>query len=624
MSSSPPKKLRPYGKWKSNITPALASNKLRLSDVQFTGDGLLWLEGRSEGSVLVHTADNSPETDVAVHYQPRGGLAYGGGEFHTRQDLIVFVNKDGRLFRTSIQKDICHPITPGFGSSSSPAISPDGHFVLFIHSDGKDDSIGLADLEKPEWPVRLVYGADFYMQPVWHPEGDRIAWVEWNNPNMAWDGSTIKLAKFDRTARTVRDIRTIAGDAGTPVFQPEFSPDSRYLSYLTGAGDMDELVLMDLASGNKMVLLENKVMITPAWTHGQRVYGWTADSKTIFCISQNNGLSEILEVGVEDNSIRALDPSPYSIFSQLSVSPTNNDLCCLASSPTEPTSIIRISSGKARVIRSSMDISQLKGEISSPNPLQWTGRTGETIHGNYYPPLNSKFRSEGPPPTVIHIHGGPTSQADPGFAFDTTFFTNRGYAYLALNYRGSTGYGRDYQKALNQHWGEYDVEDTISAVHYLIENGLADPTKLVIKGSSAGGYTLLNSLIRYPELFRAAICSFPVANLLTIIDETFKFEAHYYDSLIGPYPQEKQKYIDWSPIEHVDEIRTPMILFHGDSDPVVPSSQSTQIVEALKTNHVPHTFKLFSGEGHGWRKAETLKTYYQMIELFLKDYVLPE
>ncbi len=286
MSSSQRKKLLPFGKWKSNITPGLAANKLRLSDVQFTGDGLLWLEGRSDGSVLVHQTDNSPGMDIAAQYQPRGGLAYGGGEFHTRNDLIVFVNKDGRLFRTSVHKDTCHPITPGFGSSSSPAISPDGRFVLYIHSDGKDDSIGLADISKPEWPIRLVYGAEFYMQPVWHPQGDRLAWVEWNAPNMPWDGSTIKMARFDRSTRTVGDVHFIAGDTFTPVFQPEFSPDSRYLSYLTGAGDLDELVLMDLLSGNKKVLLENKTLITPAWTHGQRVYGWSADSRRIFCISQ--------------------------------------------------------------------------------------------------------------------------------------------------------------------------------------------------------------------------------------------------------------------------------------------------------------------------------------------------
>jgi dipeptidyl aminopeptidase/acylaminoacyl peptidase len=144
----------------------------------------------------------------------------------------------------------------------------------------------------------------------------------------------------------------------------------------------------------------------------------------------------------------------------------------------------------------------------------------------------------------------------------------------------------------------------------------------VIKGSSAGGYTLLNVLIRYPDLFQAAICSFPVANLIAIINETFKFEAHYYDSLIGPFPEEKEKYINWSPINHIGKIRTPIILFHGDSDPVVPSSQSEEIVDALTANHVPYHYQLFKDEGHGWKKAETLETYYNLIEQFLLENII--
>lgn len=624
MSSSLRKKLRPFGKWKSDITPALTANKLRLSDVQSTEDGILWLDGRSEGTVLVHKAGDSVMVDIAPQYQPRGGLAYGGGEFQTRNGLIVFVNKDGRLFRTSIQKDICRPITPGFGSSASPSISPDGQFVLYIHSDGQEDSIGLADMNKPEWPIRLVYGADFYMQPVWHPGGDSIAWVEWNSPNMPWDGAVIKVAKIDQITRSVQDVQVIAGDACTPVYQPEFSPDSRYLSYLTGAGDMDELVLMDLKIGNKEVLLKDKILIQPAWQHGQRVYGWSSDSRMIFCIAQTKVASSILKINLEDHTLQPLDMAPYSIFSQISVSPNSTEFCCLASSPSEPSAVIQWTSGEVRVVRTSIDISQIKDEISIPQPVKWTNPSGQIIHGYYYPPLNSKFHSEGLAPCVINIHGGPTSQSDPGFSFDAEFFTNRGYAFLSVNYRGSTGYGRNYQKELDHHWGEYDVEDTVSAAQFLIERGLADPSRLIIKGGSAGGYTLLNTIIRHPNLFRAAICSYPVANLMTIIEETFKFEAHYYDSLIGPYPQEKGKYIDWSPIQHVEKIRTPMILFHGDSDPVVPCSQSAQIVKALEANQIPYTYKVFPGEGHGWRKTETIQTYYKMVEHFLIEYVLTQ
>lgn len=614
----------PFGRWESELTPALIANKLRFSDVQYTADGLVWLEGRSTGSLLMHLPDSGAGLATAPSIQPRSGLAYGGGEFSTIGNSILYVNKDTGIHRTSSTADEPGPISHGFGNVSSPCSSPDGRYILFLHSDGKEDSIGLVDTQSQGWPIRLIFGADFYMQPVWNPAGDTIAWVEWNIPNMAWDGSVIKTARFDPASNTVSDIQTIAGDAGTPVFQPEFSPDSKYLSFLQGAGDRDKLVILDLQSGSKTTLLKDMVLIPPAWVHGMRVYGWTTDSRKIYCICQQPDGASIYEIQVGTGIAAPVDLAPYCSFSQISTSPKDDSFACIASASLIPGNIIRWKGGKVAVVRSSLERNFSAVEIPSAQPVSWKNGTGETIYGLYSPPLNSRYESDGLPPAIIHVHGGPTSQVDGSFSFDTAFFTNRGYGILVVNYRGSSGYSRSYQQALNHQWGQVDVEDTVSAAGYLVENGLANPDQLVIKGGSAGGYTLLNTVIRYPGLFRAAVCSYPVANLLTIIAETFKFEAHYYDSLIGPYPEEKAKYIDWSPITHKEKIRTPMILFHGDADPVVPPSQSAEIAAALQENGVQHVYKVFSGEGHGWKKAETLETYYSMIESFLKDFALPK
>jgi hypothetical protein len=222
MSLSNNKSASPYGLWKSTLTPNLIANKLRFSDVQCTGNGLLWLEGRPTGSVLVHGSKNTDYFDVAPQHQPHGDLAYGGGEFHTRNGMIAYVTKDSSIYRTSIQDQSSQLLLTEVGSISSPNISPDGKFVLYLHSDGKDDSIKLINLTKSEGSVRLLCGADFYMQPAWHPEGNMIAWVEWDAPNMPWDGALLKTAQFDRITGRISDIRTIAGDTKTPVFQPEF------------------------------------------------------------------------------------------------------------------------------------------------------------------------------------------------------------------------------------------------------------------------------------------------------------------------------------------------------------------------------------------------------------------
>ncbi len=331
------KKSSPFGHWESSLTPAVIANKLKLPDVQYTADGLLWLEGRPNGSALV-LQKAATTFDLDSSHQPRGGLGYGGGEFHTHAGVVVFVDKDGRLYRTStLQNAPCQPITPGFGSSSSPTISPDGQTVLFLHSDGKDDSIGLVDLTTPAWPTRLVYGADFYMQPAWHPNRAIIAWVEWNAPQMSWDGALIKTARYNPNTKSISNIQTIAGDPSTPVFQPEFSPDGRFLSYIQGAEDTDELVLLDLASGARTIVLQGEVLIQPAWLMGQRLYGWSADSTSLFVICQKRGAASILEVDAAGAGSKELPIPAYTTFSQISMSPSRKAFACIASSPLIPT-----------------------------------------------------------------------------------------------------------------------------------------------------------------------------------------------------------------------------------------------------------------------------------------------
>src|SRR5690606_20490373 len=246
----------------------------------------------------------------------------------------------------------------------------------------------------------------------------------------------------------------------------------------------------------------------------------------------------------------------YAVFEQISVGPVRPaanrnggsgvsavsavQLACIASGPRIPPRVVRLQlpgaaaglhtaslDARVQVLRRSMAETLPPEMLSEARPIQWTAPDGTTVHGLYYPPANPRFKSSGRPPAVIHIHGGPTSQALPGFDARAQFFTSRGYAYVAVNYRGSTGYGRAYRDALRGQWGVLDVEDAVGAGRYLAEAGLADGERLVIMGASAGGYTVLQALIRYPGFFRAALCMFGVANLFTLAAETHRFEAHY-------------------------------------------------------------------------------------------------
>ncbi|NLC29723.1 MAG: S9 family peptidase, partial [Chloroflexi bacterium] len=205
---------------------------------------------------------------------------------------------------------------------------------------------------------------------------------------------------------------------------------------------------------------------------------------------------------------------------------------------------------------------------------------------------------------------------------EAAYFTSRGYAYFAVNYRGSSGYGRSYREALNGNWGKIDLQDVIEGTQALVEAGLADPKKLVIKGGSAGGYTVLNALVNHPGFFKAGLCSYGVSNLFLMDMDTHKFEAHYNASLVGALPEAAEKYQAWSPVFNADKIRDAVAIFQGSEDKVVPPEQSEAIVSVLRANKVPHVYKLYEGEGHGFRKKATLIDYYETVERFLKQYVI--
>ena len=307
---------------------------------------------------------------------------------------------------------------------------------------------------------------------------------------------------------------------------------------------------------------------------------------------------------------------------QLSVSPARNALACIASSSAIPERVVTLDENDHTVHRRSQSEMIPEADLSIPEPISWTNPRGGEVHGLYYPPASSRFTGSGKPPVVVSIHGGPTGQSRADYAAEIPFFTNRGYACLYVNYRGSTGYGRSYMTALREHWGDYDTEDAVSGAQALVERELADPERMVIKGGSAGGFTVLNVLARHPGVFRAGLCLYGVTNLFGLATDTHKFEAKYLDLMVGTLPEHSDRYQAWSPLFHADGIRDPVAIFQGSEDKVVPPDQAESIVEVLQKNKVPHIYRLYEGEGHGWRKVETIVAFYDDVERFLKRYVL--
>jgi dipeptidyl aminopeptidase/acylaminoacyl peptidase len=199
-------------------------------------------------------------------------------------------------------------------------------------------------------------------------------------------------------------------------------------------------------------------------------------------------------------------------------------------------------------------------------------------------------------------HGGPTSQARSSLSLARQAFTSRGFAVADVDYGGSTGYGRTFREALYERWGEVDVDDCSAAALWLANQGLVDRDRMAIRGGSAGGYTTLATLC-FRDVFAAGVSEFGLGDLEVFTTITHKFESRYMDILVGPYPEQAQRYRERSPNNHADRISCPVLVMQGADDKVVPPSQAEGIVAALGTNGIPYAYVLFEGEGHGFRQS---------------------
>ena len=416
-------------------------------------------------------------------------------------------------------------------------------------------------------------------------------------------------------------MHQLDGDQDVPVFQRAFSPAGRTLRYITNRGEWDQLVLLNLESGEKQILLEDKSLLRPAWVQGLRSYAWHPDGQVIYIIESCNASHILHCVNIHTKTVEQIELGDYINLGQIDISKTGK-LALIAQSPRIPARVITLENGQVEIVARSQSESIHEADLAMPEHIEWPTSDGAHAYGIYYPPTNLHYSAEGLPPVVVAIHGGPTSQATVGFSLDRLFFTSRGYAFLEVNYRGSTGFGRAYREALRHAWGPLDMQDTMEGAQAMVAQGLADPHKLVVKGGSAGGFTVLNALIHYPGMFKAGLCSYGVSNLFTLAMDTHKFEAHYNDFLVGQLPEAAERFQEWSPEYHADQIRDPLAIFQGSEDKVVPPEQSERVVERLRAKGVPYVYRLYEGEGHGFRKAETLVDYYQTAERFLREHVI--
>ena len=620
-----------FGLWKSPITPLSLARGFNFSDLAWDDDGtLVWREMRSaRGVLVVQPPDGQARRDLNSEFNVRAGVGYGGGDFTVSHGFVYFVDGDsGRIYRQPTAAGTAKPVTPAFGRAASPALSPDGEHLLFVHTYEGQDCIAITDAAGGTWPQQLVAGDDFYMQPCWHPAGDRIAWIAWNHPQMPWDGTTLKigtLLKGEGGLPTLGEVTPVTGDEHTAVFGAQFSPDGRYLAYVSDPEGWWQLYVYDLESGEHKMLTGGEAEHgVPAWVQGLRTFSFAPDGKSIYFLQNRDGFVGLWRVEIETGmQTRIRIGSEYTWMNQVAAAPQGERVAVIASGGRIPPRIVTYDpQAGTRVVARALPEDLPPKTYALPSPTTWKGMDGEDVHGIYYAPQNPEFEGVGLPPLMVLVHGGPTSQRGASFDAQAQFFTSRGWAVLQVNYRGSTGYGRAYRDKLKGNWGIYDVQDSVSGAQALARDGLVDESKMVIMGGSAGGFTVLKTLEDYPGVFKAGACLYGVANQFTLAADTHKFEARYLDTLLGPLPEAAEIYRERSPVFFADKIQDPIIVFQGEEDKVVPKNQSDEIVAALRRNGVPHEYHIYPGEGHGFRKSETIEQFYTTLERFLKTYVI--
>jgi len=613
--------IAPYGSWRSPIDARMvATAGRRLAAPALAGDGAVWwAEGRpaEDGRVVLVRcpAGGEPEDVTPEGMNARTRVhEYGGGAWRLAgEDLVLFTDfADQRLYRQRLgEKPVTITPEPEHAAALRYAdmrLTPDGDTVVCVrevHGDGEaedpvQNQIVALPLDGSAEPRVLAAGRDFYSFPRPSPDGSQLAWTCWDHPNMPWDGTELWVAPLDDPS----DATLVAGGSEESVFQPEWDRDGR-LHFVADRGGWWNLYRDE---GDEVLQLtdEEADLAHPQWLFGGSTYAFLDDG-AIACIRTERGEERLflLEPGTERLDDLEL---PYTSFGFPSLSVRGTEVAFAAASPARETAVVRfdLRGGELEEIRSAAAEPVADGYVSIPRPIEFPTTGGETAHGFYYPPANPDFEApQGDlPPLIVESHGGPTSHATPALSREFLFWTSRGIGVVDVNYRGSSGYGRPYRQLLRGTWGVVDTDDCIAAARHLAATGEADGERLAIRGGSAGGYATLCALVFHDE-FATGASYYGVADTETLATDTHKFESRYLDGLIGPYPERADLYRERSPIHFVDRLRSPVILFQGLEDEVVPPSQAETMVAALKRNGVPHAYLAFEGEAHGFRRAET-------------------
>lgn len=633
--------IAPYGEWTSPITgESFTARSVSLSQVRVDGPDTYWVEGHPQEAgrnvllrrgPLGQTAEVLPMIDGVRLPDVRTRVhEYGGRAYAVRDGVVVFSDGfDGRVYRFDVR-------TPTRGLVPLTPLSKVryGDFEF-------DDARGLVyavaeDHTAPGEPVNTLVaipldglagrdasmlqtvfsGTDFVEAPSVSPDGTKIAWLTWNHPEMPWTRSALHVAALGHTGQLLASL-TLVDRPGVCVYEPRWTLDGDliHVDDSTGWANLYRTEGFARHEGEDADSWTARLRTRPlhpgrqAFSHPHWQLGLHSfdvfDHEHLICSWAEDMTWHVGTVRLDNGLEEEWSTGWWPIGN---VASQDERVVLLADSATHTPAIVEIKGGATTVIRPSSEAEIDAGLVSAAQILSWPTSDGEEAHGFYYAPVNPGFVApEGArPPLVVNVHGGPTSSARPGLSIAFQYWTSRGFAVLDVNYRGSTGSGRAYRERLTGNWGVMDVSDCADGARHLIERGLVDPSRIAIRGSSAGGFTALAALAS-TDVFTAGTSLYGVSDLRALARDTHKFESRYAFRLLGSSDVEDPVWRERSPLFHVDGITAPLLLLQGDEDAVVPPAQAEQMRDAMVADGRRVALVVFDGEGHGFRRADTIK-----------------
>ena len=616
-----------YGSWPSPLDAALAAaHDGHPEYVGFVGDEAWWTEPRpTEGgrrTLVRRRADGAEESVLPAPWNVRSRvIEYGGqpwaGVMADGEPVVVFVHfADQRLYRYRPGGEPS-PLTPvstvggGLRWAEPQVLAARGEVWCVLEEftgDGPTDVrrvLAAVPLDgsaaQDRGAVRELTDARhrFVTGPRISPDGRRAAWLAWDHPRMPWDGTELVVAEVGDEG-TFREPRTVAGGPEESIAQVDWSTDGSLLH------TSDRTGWWNLYRDHEPLCPRAEEFGGPLWKLGHR---WFAPL--------DSGLIAVVH-GRGATALGLLDPAtgelvdaagPWTEFAP-TLAVHGERVVAVGASPRSAYEVVELdtSTGRARVVGAPHTDALDPAYYPEPRIRTFTGPAGREIHAHIYPPHHPGCVAPGDelPPYVVWAHGGPTGRAPLVLDLEIAYFTSRGIGVAEVNYGGSAGYGREYRNRLREQWGVVDVEDCAAVALALAEEGTADRGRLAVRGGSAGGWTAAASLTA-TDVYACGTIIYPVLDLAGwATGETHDFESRYLETLVGPYAEVPGRYAERSPTEHADRVTAPFLLLQGLDDVICPPAQCDRFLARMAGRQVPHAYLAFEGEGHGFRRADTM------------------